>query len=177
MKWYSLILKIKFRMWRNDFNLIYKYYRCGAGRTNAILPVSIAYVNYSAKKVFVTSGCFVYVHRPTNTRQKFYTHSMYSCYLFAVRRVAPQFSKEPPTYKEVKLGDDFNITCVAIGWPMPYVKWQREPMVDLTPEDHLPVGKNVLEIKNAQTSENYTCIAASSLGSVNATTYVKVQCK
>ncbi|XP_065213567.1 tyrosine-protein phosphatase Lar isoform X3 [Planococcus citri] len=92
-----------------------------------------------------------------------------------VRRVAPQFSIAPPQYKEVKLGDDFNITCVAIGSPMPYVKWQKFPNIDITSEDQLPVGKNVLEIKNAQTSENYTCIAASSLGTVNATTYVKVQ--
>lgn len=96
---------------------------------------------------------------------------------FAVRKVAPQFSIAPPSFMEVKMGDDFNITCVAIGSPMPYVKWQREPKIDITPEDQLPVGKNVLEIKNAQTSENYTCTAASALGTVNATTYVKVQCK
>lgn len=92
-----------------------------------------------------------------------------------VRKVAPQFSIAPPSFMEVKMGDDFNITCVAIGSPMPYVKWQREPKIDITPEDQLPVGKNVLEIKNAQTSENYTCTAASALGTVNATTYVKVQ--
>lgn len=78
---------------------------------------------------------------------------------------------------EVKLGEDFMINCVAVGSPMPYVKWQKEPKIDMTPEDQLPVGKNILEVKNAQTSENYTCIATSFLGSVNATTIVKVQCK
>ncbi|XKL63768.1 hypothetical protein PGB90_006132 [Kerria lacca] len=94
---------------------------------------------------------------------------------WALRRVAPQFSITPPSFKEVKLGDDFNITCVAIGSPMPYVRWQKDPQIDITPEDQLPVGRNILEIKNAQTSESYTCIAASSLGTVNATTVVKVQ--
>lgn len=74
------------------------------------------------------------------------------------------------------LGQDLNLTCVAVGSPMPYVKWRRGPATDLTPEDKLPIGRNVLELAAIQESANYTCVAASALGVIEATTYVKVQC-
>lgn len=94
-----------------------------------------------------------------------------------VRRVPPQFSIPPPEQHEVTLGSDLNLTCVAIGSPMPYVKWRRGPAQDLTPEDKLPIGRNVLELTGIQESANYTCVAASALGVIEATTHVKVQCK
>ncbi|KAL6262188.1 hypothetical protein P5V15_007285 [Pogonomyrmex californicus] len=74
------------------------------------------------------------------------------------------------------LGGALNLTCVAVGAPMPYVKWRRDPAVDLTPEDNLPVGKNVLILTDIKESANYTCTAASDLGVIEATTMVKVQC-
>ena len=49
--------------------------------------------------------------------------------------------------------------------------------VDLTPEDNIPVGKNNLNLTNIQSSANYTCTAASTLGQIEATAIVKVQCK
>lgn len=75
------------------------------------------------------------------------------------------------------LGDNLNLTCVAVGSPMPFVKWRKGLATDLTPEDQLPIGKNVLELTNIQESANYTCVAASALGVIEAVTNVKVQCE
>lgn len=52
----------------------------------------------------------------------------------------------------------------------------RKGAQDLTPEDEIPVGKNVLELTNIMHSNNFTCIAASTLGQIEATAVVKVQC-
>nr|XP_022917798.1 tyrosine-protein phosphatase Lar isoform X3 [Onthophagus taurus] len=92
-----------------------------------------------------------------------------------VRRVPPQFSKPPPSLTKVMLGADLNLTCVAVGSPMPYVKWRKEPAQDLTPEDNLPVGLSTLPLTDIQESANYTCIAASSLGEIEAVAQVKVE--
>ncbi|XP_076649088.1 tyrosine-protein phosphatase Lar isoform X4 [Halictus rubicundus] len=92
-----------------------------------------------------------------------------------VRRVSPSFSKHPPAVSEVMLGASLNLTCVAVGSPMPYVKWKKDPATDLTPDDNLPVGKNVLMLTDIQESANYTCTAASELGVIEATSMVKVQ--
>ncbi|XP_024872178.1 tyrosine-protein phosphatase Lar isoform X10 [Temnothorax curvispinosus] len=92
-----------------------------------------------------------------------------------VRRVSPSFSIPPPAVSEVMLGGSLNLTCVAVGAPMPYVKWRKDPATDLTPEDNLPVGKNVLMLVDIKESANYTCTAASDLGVIDATTLVKVQ--
>ncbi|XP_023318195.1 tyrosine-protein phosphatase Lar isoform X3 [Trichogramma pretiosum] len=92
-----------------------------------------------------------------------------------MRRVAPQFSIPPNPVNEVMLGSSLNLTCVAVGAPMPYVKWRKEPATDLTPDNLMPpVGKNVLQLKDIKESANYTCIAQSELGIINATTLVKV---
>ena len=40
-----------------------------------------------------------------------------------VRRVKPRFSIPPEPEYNVMAGSDLNITCVAVGSPMPYVKW------------------------------------------------------
>lgn len=70
-----------------------------------------------------------------------------------------------------------NLTCVAAGSPMPHVKWRKGIATDLTPEDQIPIGRNVLMLTNIQESENYTCIASSVMASIETTTLVKVQCK
>lgn len=74
------------------------------------------------------------------------------------------------------LGASLNLTCVAVGAPMPLVKWRKDPSTDLTPDDNLPVGKNVLILTEIKESANYTCTAASPLGVIEATSTVKVQC-
>ncbi|ERE72245.1 receptor-type tyrosine-protein phosphatase S-like protein [Cricetulus griseus] len=78
-----------------------------------------------------------------------------------VRRVAPRFSILPMSH-EIMPGGNVNITCVAVGSPMPYVKWMQGAE-DLTPEDDMPVGRNVLELTDVKDSANYTCVAMSSL--------------
>ncbi|XP_070116228.1 receptor-type tyrosine-protein phosphatase F isoform X21 [Equus caballus] len=90
-----------------------------------------------------------------------------------VRRVAPRFSI-PPSSQEVMPGGSVNLTCVAVGAPMPYVKWMMGAE-ELTKEDEMPVGRNVLELNNVVRSANYTCVAISSLGMIEATAQVTVK--
>uniref|UniRef100_A0A3B4AJS0 Receptor-type tyrosine-protein phosphatase F n=1 Tax=Periophthalmus magnuspinnatus TaxID=409849 RepID=A0A3B4AJS0_9GOBI len=90
-----------------------------------------------------------------------------------VRRVAPRFSI-PPTNQEVMPGGSVNLTCVAVGSPMPYVKWTKGTQ-DLTEEENMPLGRNVLEVTNIRESANYTCVAMSSLGIIEATAQVTVK--
>ncbi|KAJ8270922.1 hypothetical protein GJAV_G00120780 [Gymnothorax javanicus] len=90
-----------------------------------------------------------------------------------VRRVPPRFSI-PPTNHEVMPGGSVNLTCVAVGAPMPYVKWMAG-LVELTKEDDMPVGRNVLELTNIRESANYTCVAISSLGMIESTAQISVK--
>uniref|UniRef100_A0A8C4SHE2 Receptor-type tyrosine-protein phosphatase F n=1 Tax=Erpetoichthys calabaricus TaxID=27687 RepID=A0A8C4SHE2_ERPCA len=90
-----------------------------------------------------------------------------------VRRVPPRFSI-PPTNHEVMPGGSVNLTCVAVGAPMPYVKWMSG-VVELTKEDEMPVGRNVLELNNIRESANYTCVAISSLGMIEASAQITVK--
>ncbi|XP_038649913.1 receptor-type tyrosine-protein phosphatase F-like isoform X5 [Scyliorhinus canicula] len=90
-----------------------------------------------------------------------------------VRRVPPRFSI-PPTSHEVMPGGSVNLTCVAVGSPMPYVKWVTGA-VELTSEEDMPVGRNVLEVLNIKESRSYTCVAMSSLGVIEATAQITVK--
>ncbi|XP_051809702.1 receptor-type tyrosine-protein phosphatase F isoform X23 [Acanthochromis polyacanthus] len=90
-----------------------------------------------------------------------------------VRRVPPRFSI-PPTNQEVMPGGSVNLTCVAVGSPMPYVKWTMG-QTELTKEEEMPMGRNVLEVTNIRESANYTCVAISSLGMIEATAQVTVK--
>ncbi|XP_037386929.1 receptor-type tyrosine-protein phosphatase F isoform X4 [Pygocentrus nattereri] len=90
-----------------------------------------------------------------------------------VRRVPPRFSI-PPMNHEVMPGGSINLTCVAVGAPMPYVKWMVGE-VELTKEEEMPVGRNVLELTNIRQSANYTCVAISSLGMIETTAQVSVK--
>ncbi|XP_063770955.1 receptor-type tyrosine-protein phosphatase S isoform X10 [Pseudophryne corroboree] len=90
-----------------------------------------------------------------------------------VRRVAPRFSILPVSH-EIMPGGNVNITCVAVGSPMPYVKWMMGTE-DLTPEDDMPVGRNVLELTNVKESANYTCVAMSSLGVIESVAQITVK--
>uniref|UniRef100_A0A670KI00 protein-tyrosine-phosphatase n=1 Tax=Podarcis muralis TaxID=64176 RepID=A0A670KI00_PODMU len=90
-----------------------------------------------------------------------------------LRRVAPRFSI-PPSSHEIMPGGNVNITCVAVGSPMPYVKWMQGAE-DLTPEDDMPVGRNVLELTDVKDSANYTCVAMSSLGVIEAVAQITVK--
>lgn len=71
-------------------------------------------------------------------------------------------------------GGHVNITCVAVGSPMPYVKWMLGAE-DLTPEDDMPIGRNVLELTDVRQSNNYTCVAMSTLGVIEAVAQIVVK--
>ncbi|XP_042581280.1 receptor-type tyrosine-protein phosphatase F-like isoform X4 [Cyprinus carpio] len=90
-----------------------------------------------------------------------------------VRRVPPRFSI-PPTNHEVMPGGSVNLTCVAVGAPMPYVKWMKGEQ-ELTKEEEMPIGRNVLELTNIRQSANYTCVAISSLGMIDTTAQITVK--
>ncbi|KAF8786934.1 Receptor-type tyrosine-protein phosphatase like protein [Argiope bruennichi] len=91
-----------------------------------------------------------------------------------VRRVPPYFSIRPENLYEVMPGSSLNITCVAVGSPMPFVKW-RKGLMDITPDHTIPIGRNVLVLTDINESANYTCIAASKLGTLETTAQVVVQ--
>jgi hypothetical protein len=91
----------------------------------------------------------------------------------AVRRVPPHFSI-PPDNVEVMPGGDVNLTCVAVGSPMPVVRWRMGDSSP-TPDDNQHVGRNVLMLTNVTASGSYTCIAASDLGNIEHTAEVKVK--
>ncbi|XP_068449274.1 protein tyrosine phosphatase receptor type Fa isoform X6 [Clinocottus analis] len=71
-------------------------------------------------------------------------------------------------------GGSVNLTCVAVGAPMPYVKWMSGE-VELTREEEMPIGRNVLELTNIRQSANYTCVAISSLGVIETTAQITVK--
>ncbi|XP_047436547.1 receptor-type tyrosine-protein phosphatase delta-like isoform X36 [Mugil cephalus] len=99
--------------------------------------------------------------------------NLYVRELREVRRVPPRFSI-PPTDNEIMPGGSVNITCVAVGSPMPYVKWMLGAE-DLTPEDDMPIGRNVLELTDVRQSANYTCVAMSTLGVIEAMAQITVK--
>lgn len=90
-----------------------------------------------------------------------------------MRRVPPHFSVLPESI-EVVPGGSVNLTCVAVGSPMPYVKW-RQGSVDLTLEENMPIGKNILMLTDVRESSTYTCVATSELGSIEFDAEVKVK--
>ncbi|XP_038632620.1 receptor-type tyrosine-protein phosphatase S-like isoform X19 [Scyliorhinus canicula] len=100
--------------------------------------------------------------------------NLYVRELREVRRVPPRFSISPPLSQEIVPGGSVNITCVAVGSPMPYVKWMLGTE-DLTPEDDMPVGRNVLELNSIRESANYTCVAMSSLGVIETVSQIIVK--
>ncbi|XP_065815228.1 protein tyrosine phosphatase receptor type Db isoform X12 [Labrus bergylta] len=99
--------------------------------------------------------------------------NLYVRELREVRRVPPRFSI-PPADSEIMPGGNVNITCVAVGSPMPYVKWMLGAE-DLTPEDDMPIGRNVLELTDVRQSNNYTCVAMSTLGVIEAVSQIIVK--
>ena len=94
--------------------------------------------------------------------------------LFSARRVPPHFTI-PPKDIEVEPGSEANITCVAVGSPMPQVVW-REGARDLRNKSaEIPIGRNMLMLKNVRESKNYTCVASSDLGNIESEVQVRVK--
>ena len=91
--------------------------------------------------------------------------------VIAVIRRAPHFSF-PPENVDVMPGGSANLTCVAVGSPMPYVRWRRGS-VELTPPQS--IGRSVLVLTDIQESATYTCMAANEIGRIENTTNVTVK--
>ncbi|GFR65176.1 receptor-type tyrosine-protein phosphatase F [Elysia marginata] len=82
-----------------------------------------------------------------------------------VRRVAPKFIGELESVIEVTAQRELNLSCKAVGSPMPYVRW-RQGSTYLTDEDDAPIGSNLLTLMSVVESKNYTCEASSELGNI-----------
>ncbi|XP_055886078.1 tyrosine-protein phosphatase Lar-like isoform X13 [Biomphalaria glabrata] len=102
------------------------------------------------------------------------TYSYRAMVYIRVRRIAPKFNLQMPNDVKIMPGSDLNLTCVAVGSPMPYVKW-RQGAKDLTSEDEAPIGRNVLILTDVRESANYTCEASSDLGNIEHMTQVIVE--
>jgi len=87
--------------------------------------------------------------------------------------VPPHFSI-PPEPAEVMPGGAVNLTCVAVGTPMPKVKWRLGAIV-LTPEETAPAGKNILMLTDVRKTATYTCVATSELGNIETHADVRVK--
>ncbi|PIO73049.1 fibronectin type III domain protein [Teladorsagia circumcincta] len=92
-----------------------------------------------------------------------------------VRRVPPYFSYKLERIYRVGAGGSVNLTCVAVGFPMPRVFWKKSDDVVLSDPAMAPIGKNVLTLTNIEQSKNFTCFAVSKLGNIEATTLVEVK--
>ncbi|XP_033112587.1 tyrosine-protein phosphatase Lar-like isoform X3 [Anneissia japonica] len=86
------------------------------------------------------------------------------------RQNPPRFSIYPED-QEIAPGQDVELTCVAVGAPMPMVHWMKDN-VDINDETQ---GRNVLMLKDVRVSSNYTCRASSSLGVIYAVARVTVR--
>lgn len=58
---------------------------------------------------------------------------------------------------------------------MPYITWKRGLTEISTPEAAASVGRNVLRLEDVRESANYTCVASSKLGNIEAHTQVVVK--
>lgn len=96
------------------------------------------------------------------------THS-----IFIVRRVPPHFKTAPPERIEIQPNSSVSIPCMAVGSPMPLVKW-RKGYQDLFPQEEALRGKNTLNLTNVLESANFTCVAQSELGNIEAEVQVIV---
>ena len=100
--------------------------------------------------------------------------------VWSVRRVPPHFSILPES-TEVVEGGAVNLTCVAVGSPMPYVRWRRGsvnvPSVAGQLDAPTPIGKNVLQLTDVRRTATYTCVASSELGSIEHHAEVRIRGK
>ena len=90
------------------------------------------------------------------------------------RAVAPYFSIPPEKVYKMLPGASINLTCVAVGSPMPFVIWKKDD-IEIPFKEAKPVGRNVLNLEDVTESANYTCVANSSLGTIQAQTQIIVQ--
>ncbi|XP_078484648.1 receptor-type tyrosine-protein phosphatase F [Ciona intestinalis] len=101
--------------------------------------------------------------------------------IYVKERLAyPRFSIPPRKSYDVKMNAAFNLSCVAVGSPMPVVKWQKHTaggLVDVWPQQGMVpvIGALDYHIPHVRESANYTCVAKSRISTITATTEVRVK--
>ncbi|KRZ40215.1 Tyrosine-protein phosphatase Lar-like [Trichinella pseudospiralis] len=103
------------------------------------------------------------------------THSQSAHLYVKVRVFPPFFSRRPESRYQVMPGGSVNLSCVAVGHPMPRVFWRRGSGEDLEDAFKAPYGRNVLTLTAVDKTENYSCVAFSSLGNIESSTTVEVK--
>uniref|UniRef100_A0A1I8IJX6 protein-tyrosine-phosphatase n=1 Tax=Macrostomum lignano TaxID=282301 RepID=A0A1I8IJX6_9PLAT len=93
-----------------------------------------------------------------------------------VRKISPHFSTRPSSM-EVPAGSNVNLTCVAVGAPMPRVQWFDSKGTDLGSNEpgKQQIGRFVLMLTDVTSDDNYTCQAQNSLGTIHWMVSVTVQ--
>uniref|UniRef100_A0A1I8EKM6 protein-tyrosine-phosphatase n=1 Tax=Wuchereria bancrofti TaxID=6293 RepID=A0A1I8EKM6_WUCBA len=89
------------------------------------------------------------------------THSKAAHLYVKVRRVPPYFSYKLERLYKTAPGGALNLTCVAVGYPMPRVFWKKSDDTYLNDPQSAPIGysRNVLTLTKIEKTENYTCVA------------------
>ncbi|CAG9536675.1 unnamed protein product [Cercopithifilaria johnstoni] len=103
------------------------------------------------------------------------THSKAAHLYVKVRRVPPYFSYKLERLYKIAPGGALNLTCVAVGYPMPRVFWKKSYDTYLNDPQAAPIGRNVLTLTRIEKTENYTCVAVSKLGNIEAMTTIEVK--
>ncbi|KAL1452352.1 hypothetical protein MTO96_043815, partial [Rhipicephalus appendiculatus] len=92
----------------------------------------------------------------------------------ALQWESPYFTFTPESTYVVSPGETLNLTCVAEGSPMPYVRW-RKGVVYLPSDSENLIHRNVLVLENVRESANYTCVSGSLMGIIEHVSQVLVQ--
>ena len=98
----------------------------------------------------------------------------YTFFSVQVRRVPPYITEVSPDVTLDK-GESVNLSCRAVGSPMPYVRWMNEDSSVTQSETVSSVGNTSLLLTNVQESEEYICEAESDLGKVQKTVKITVK--
>ncbi|XP_074634964.1 hemicentin-1-like isoform X1 [Acropora palmata] len=91
----------------------------------------------------------------------------------------PRFGKKPKVQNNVQVGHDIRLRCSVDGDPPPRLTWVKDqkPLQFSSRIRLISRDNGIVKIKNTQLVDAgyYTCIAANSLGSVNATLKLHVR--
>ncbi|CAB3404169.1 unnamed protein product [Caenorhabditis bovis] len=138
-------------------------------RTFAVfLPLLVA----EFAEAFLENTLPLYLFKDLNEQEKPSPTTTTTTTIATVRRVPPYFSYPLDRQYTVGIGGSINLTCVAVGYPMPRVFWKKTDQELLDDPNSAPIGKNVLTLTNVESTENFTCVAVSALGNIEATTTV-----
>lgn len=96
--------------------------------------------------------------------------------IFSARRVPPQFFIRPNSSYSLPVGGSLELTCAAVGHPVPKVKWNsdNEELNAILALNEESTGRKTIKLSNLTKSLRLTCFAESSLGRIQISTTVNV---